>query len=100
MNNWSGRALVVLLCGFSAGYAFAECDVEPALARLQQEVTGTLTHGEQERARLILADLCVSLPTESPTGTPVSQEAETTRILGIEFRKADPDSKGHDRLKK
>ena len=60
----------------------------------------TLTQEEQEQARLILADLCVSSPTESPTDTPVSQEAETTKILGIEFRKADPDSKGHDRLKK
>ncbi|MCZ6656129.1 MAG: hypothetical protein O7C67_02435 [Gammaproteobacteria bacterium] len=67
----------------------AECDAEAVLVRLQSEVIGELNERQAENARAILQSLCKSPET-----------AEPTKVLGIELRSADKDSKGHERLRR
>ncbi len=67
----------------------AACDVEAALVRLQSEVVGQLNERQVENARAILESLCKSPETR-----------DSTKVLGIELRSADKDSKGHERLRR
>jgi hypothetical protein len=112
--------LVICLLVIGASSARAEvCDVDQVLERLQSEALGALSEEQQTRAREVLAGFCGGMISESPrrvvsTADPTeeavslaagdSREAEepeeTLKVLGVEFQKADEDSRGHERLKK
>ncbi len=80
--------------------------MEQALAALQSDVVGPLTQQQSSAARRILNHLCeTATPQAKPEraadatqDSPV--KADDKGLFGIEFRRADEDSKGHDRLKK
>lgn len=83
------------------------CDVEQVLEALQDEVTGALSDQQLTSARRILGSYCRSEVELAVTTAEVAREAELNdeadappTLFGIEFRKADEDAKGHDRLKK
>jgi hypothetical protein len=83
------------------------CDVDGMLRDLQSQVTGQLSAQQLTSARRILGDYCsaeVADPvalTEQPVRAELTVEEEAPPTLfGIEFRKADEDSKGHERLRK
>lgn len=113
-------AVAVFWCAVGAVGARAEvCDVEEVLARLQSEALGALSEEAQARARMVLEGFCGGMISESPrrvvSAAEPTQEAappaagevpetgeseETLKVLGVEFQKADEDSRGHERLKK
>ena len=94
----------------SAGAAADSCDVEQALLALETDVVGSLTQEQRSDARQILNNLCGTIMIEESTvqasaADNASDKASDTEednkaLFGIEFRRADEDSKGHDRLKK
>lgn len=116
----TGAVLLVFGLAIGAASASAEvCDVDQVLQRLQSEVLGALSEEQQTRAREVLGEFCGGMISESPrrvvsTADPTEeaaskapgelQEAEesegTLKVLGVEFQKADEDSRGHERLKK
>jgi len=88
-----------------------DCDVELVLEELQDEVTGPLSDEQVASARTLLGKYCRSEVEAAVTTAEVALEAELRAelndeadppptLFGIEFRKADEDAKGHDRLKK
>ena len=101
---------VVVLCSCLSSPAFG-CDVDEVLLELQEKVTGTLSTRQVADARGILEVYCQAEVTEAVTvavaSTEESVRAELTEeeeppptLFGIEFRKADEDAAGHDRLKR
>lgn len=102
-------SLLLLLISFSAHADVrpAGCDVDGMLSDLQSQVTGPLSDEQLSSARRILGDYCSAEVAEAVTVTEETVRAELTveeepppTLFGIEFRKADEDSKGHDRLRK
>jgi hypothetical protein len=116
----TGAVLVTCWLATGAASAWAEvCDVDEVLGRLQSEALGPLSEEQQARAREVLAGFCGGMtsesprrvvsaadPTEEPAPTdagdvPEAEKSEgTVKVLGLEFQKADEDSRGHERLKK
>ena len=96
------RLLVFIVLLYVGSSLRAEtCDAEHVLERLHNEVLGELDQRERTRVREILQEFCGEVRVE--TRETVARErkaAETTEGFGIEIRKADPDSRGHERLKK
>ncbi len=105
-------ALVLAALGSPAAFA---CDPKAVLAHLEQNVLGTLEAKDRQEALSILAQYCseqseaetvrAAVPVADAEGAaPASQHAaadeEPAQLFGIEFRKAEPDAKGYDRLKK
>lgn len=83
------------------------CDVDGMLRDLQSQVTGPLSAQQLTSARQILGDYCSAEVADAVAVTEETVRAELTEeeeppptLFGIEFRKADEDSKGHDRLRK
>lgn len=83
------------------------CDVDGMLRDLQSQVTGPLSNEQLSSARRILGDYCSAEVADAVAVTEETVRAELTveeeappTLFGIEFKKADEDSKGHDRLRK
>ena len=102
-------SLLLLLISFSAHADAlpAGCDVDSMLNDLQSQVTGPLSDEQLSSARRILGDHCSAELADAVAVTEESVRAELTveeepppTLFGVEFRKADEDSKGHDRLRK
>ncbi len=93
--------------------------MEEVLARLQSEAVGALSTEQQARAREVLEGFCGGMISETPrrvvstadaNASPSAGEGEpaidageadeTLKVLGVEFQRADEDSRGHERLKK
>ena len=117
----TGNSVIILVLAISwvliapAGHAdqtaSPDCDAKQVLEELQDEVTGPLSEQQLASARIILNSYCRSevdlaiataeVAPEAELGAEPSEEADAPPTLfGIEFRKADEDAKGHDRLKK
>ncbi len=102
--------LIAVLSSYWCSPAFG-CNVDDVLLELQNKVTGTLSTQQIADARSILEVYCQAEVTEAVTVAVASTE-ETVRaelaedeeppptLFGIEFRSADEDAPGHDRLKK
>ena len=75
------------------------CAAEPCADRAAQGlaelklVFPEMDEAQTDDAERILRDVCVA-------PEPAQAEPDTPSVLGIEFNKAQPDSKGHSRLKK
>lgn len=97
MSKALGTCLVMASLHYGAG-AQAACDVESALDELQSEVVGTLDPKQRQDARRILLGLCdgVTLAAEDED----VEQAPAEGLLGIDIRRADDQSRGHERLKK
>lgn len=106
------RSCVALAWLLHCGGAFAvSCDIDGVLAALEKDVVGDLSAEQRAQARPILLALCDEDAAAAATGagegaqsTEAAPDSDTddasNSIFGIEFRRADEDSKGHDRLKK
>ena len=92
--------LVALLfglgCGVASGVATDECAdrMEQGLAELSL-VFPAMDQVQAADAERILREMCVGTVTR-----PSHSESDTPSVLGIEFNKAEAESKGHSRLKK
>jgi hypothetical protein len=78
----------------------AECGADEVLDRLQAEVTGALEPARLAQARALLQQYCVEAVTEARAQATAAVEEEVFEVFGIELRKADADSPGHNRLRK
>ena len=98
--------LAAMAVALSAGAAADSCDVEQALLALEADVVGSLTQEQRSDARHILNNLCGTIMIEESTvqasaaNKASDSEDDNKGLFGIEFRRADEDSKAHDRLKK
>jgi hypothetical protein len=88
--------LAALLFGLGSGVAADECAdrTEQGLVELSL-VFPAMDEVQAADAERILREVCVE-PVTSPSLT----EPDTPSVMGIEFNKAEADSKGHSRLKK
>jgi hypothetical protein len=88
--------LAALLFGFGSGVAADECAdrTEQGLAELGL-VFPAMDEVQAADAERILREVCVD-----PTTSPSPSDPDTPSVMGIEFNKAEADSKGHSRLKK
>jgi hypothetical protein len=102
-------SVFIVIC-LAGNFTWA-CSVEEVLSELQDKVTGTLSAEQLSNARKILQVHCQTevdeavneavAMTEATAKTELAAEEESPPTLfGIEFRKADENSKGHDRLNK
>jgi hypothetical protein len=94
---------VVLLLGMGSAVAADECveRTERALAELKLVFPG-MDEAQTADAERILAETCAA-PGSAATqarGATAQAQSDTPSVLGVEFNKAEPDSKGHSRLKK
>jgi hypothetical protein len=82
----------------------AECGADEVLDRLQAEVTGALEPARLAQARALLQEYCGEAVTEAraeaTAQATAAVEEEVFEVFGIELRKADADSPGHNRLRK
>ena len=89
------------------------CDVDAMLEELQGQVTGPMDADQLTQARQILSRHCSEQLASAVAATEEAVRAETAQqtasvqdeeepltLFGIEFKKADEDSAGHDRLRK
>lgn len=106
--------LFVILSSYWCNPAFG-CDVDGVLNELQNKVTGTLSTRQIADARGILEVYCQAevedavtvavaaavVDTEESVRAELAEDEEPPPTLfGIEFRNADDDAPGHDRLRK
>lgn len=89
---------LALLCGMAHG----NCEVEAAVAQLESEVIGPMDAKQRQDTRRILLALCggtSGTDTASAPATEQLDEPASTKLFGIEMKRADEDSRGHERLK-
>ena len=95
--------VAALLVGMGSIVAADECvdRTGHALAELQQAIPG-MNESQITDAKRILDEIC-GAPVAAATSAEAAMtqaEPDTPTVLGIDFNKAEPDSKGHSRLKK
>jgi hypothetical protein len=110
VNRYISLLLLLTSVHLHADVGSQRCDVEGILRDLQSQVTGPLTAEQQTSARRVLGDYCSAEVAQAVAVTEENVRAEIAEaqdeeeapptLFGIEFRKADEDSKGHDRLRK
>lgn len=104
-------ALLLTLLMASAHASASTCDVEVMLDELQSQVTGPLDADQLTSARQILSRHCSEqvasavAATEQavraePQTASLEEEEKPLTLFGIEFKKAEEGSAGHDRLRK
>ncbi len=81
--------------------ASADClsRVDAIQEQIQETVTGPLSEDQSTQLWILLTDLCGN-EGESVSASTGEGEDESVNVLGLEIKKAGPDSRGRERLKK
>ena len=104
MKKWiSAVAVLAALAWMPTASADCMSRIDEIQAQIQGTVTGDLTDEQNTRLWILLTDLCGSDGTaagQASANNDGDDDADdTVKVLGVEVKKAGPDSRGRERLK-
>ncbi len=91
---------VLLFFLWTTGATAATCDVEGALRQLESDVVGELDAVQRRDARQILLAMCDQTDSADSSEAEDRSSETVSGPFGLELRRADGNSRGHERLKK